>query len=258
MDEVGTDVLMHLDKDRHQFLSLTGIAVPLRHAGDFLAPRMNEIKASIFSHDPDNPIVFHRKDILGGKGPFGILRKDAAARTEFDKRILLLMSETDFTAITALIDKKWMLKQTHWLNKHPYHYLMEILIEKYVQYLERQNSIGDIMPESRQTQKNRLLQHVFTDIKTNGTRFIKDSARIHSVIRTNNLKFRTKKDKISGLELCDLLAHPSHINVRKRMGHNVNLGPFSTKVAELLEREKYDRSPYDGKIIGYGIKHLPH
>ena len=65
------------------------------------------------------------------------------------------------------------------------------------------------------------------------------------------------KDNCAGLQLCDLLAHPSHIYVRKQMGHDVALGPFSTLVSAILESSKYDRSPWNGKVKGYGFKHQP-
>lgn len=215
---------------------------------------MNWIKANVFGHDPDSPLVFHRKDILGFKGPYECLR-DQEKCARFDKAILRLFEVTEYATITALIDKKWMLQQEHWERNHPYHYLMDILVEKYVQFLERKQDIGDIMPESRQD-KDALLQSAYEAVRAKGSDFV-SSDRIASAIRAKHLKFRTKKDNIAGLQLCDLIAHPSHIFVRGKMGHDVSLGTFATKVADILWRLKYDRSPYNGKIIGYGIKHLP-
>lgn len=112
------------------------------------------------------------------------------------------------------------------------------------------------MPESRQTKKDTRLQDAFAFSRENGGKFVR-SERIQSAIRTRNLKFRKKKDNISGLQLCDLLAHPSHIYVRELMGHDVSPGPFAKRVIDILKHEKYDRSPETGIISGYGIKHLP-
>lgn len=254
IDEVGTDGLTNLDKDNHRFLSLTGIAVKLDHVRDSLEPNMNWIKANVFDHDPDNPIVFHRNEILGFKGPYEVLRNEQK-RELFDRAILRLISGTEYTVTTALIDKQWMVRQQHWERVHPYHFLMEIMVEKYTQFLERKNDIGDIMPESRD-RKDRLLQLAYNDVRQRGSAFVKPEL-IRSMIRAQTLKFRTKRDNIAGLQLCDLLAHPSHMFVRKRMGHDVNLGPFAEKVSDILKQTKYDRSPWNGKIVGYGIKHLP-
>lgn len=225
------------------------------HARDHLTNNMNWIKAHVFRHDPDDPLIFHRKDIMGYKGPFQCLRNTETSAL-FNKSILRLFEVTEYTVITALIDKQWMLKQYHWQKTHPYHYLMEILVEKYAQFLQRMESIGDIMPESRQAPDGRL-QAAYDLVRENGTQYASRDL-ITSMIRGKSLKFRRKKDNISGLQLCDLLAHPSHMNTRVKMRHDVELGPFAVQVKNILESSKYDRSPFDpSKIIGYGIKHLP-
>jgi len=94
---------------------------------------------------------------MGLKGAFQCLNDDATRKT-FDDAILRMIQETEYTVITALIDKQWMLRQRHWTKNHPYHYLMEILVEKYARFLIRKNDIGDVMPESRQNPKDALLQ----------------------------------------------------------------------------------------------------
>ncbi|WP_438728386.1 DUF3800 domain-containing protein [Parasphingorhabdus sp. DH2-15] len=254
LDEVGTDGLTNLHKDRNRYLSLTGVAIEIAHARDELEPRFNQIKGAIFEHDPDSPIVFHRSDILGGKGPYARIRTDSEFRKRFDKAILEVFRAIDYTVITALIDKQWMLSQLHWKDRHPYHFLMEVIVEKYAQFLERKRQVGDIMPESRQA-KDKLLQLEFERFRNEGTRYV-NAQRIQSAMRAKSLKFRTKKDNIAGLQLCDLLAHPSHMYVRSVMGHEVNLGLFANQIRPILVGHKYDRSAW-GKIQGYGYKYLP-
>lgn len=255
VDEQGTDTLNNLDRDRHRFLSLTGVAIDVTHARDHLVPALNRLKADLFDEDPDAPIILHRTDILGGKGPFQAIRSDADFRNAFNSRIMQIFRETNYKVITALVDKQWMVRQLHWNRKHPYHYLLEVLVEKYVQYLEsRARSIGDIMPESRQD-KDALLQAEYDRIRENGTDYV-DADRIRSALRGGKLKFRRKPDNVAGLQLCDLLAHPSHMYVREKMGHDVNLGPFAREICQELIANKYDRSGW-GTIRGYGYKHLP-
>lgn len=254
VDEVGTDGLTHLDKDHQRFLSLTGVAMTIAHARDHLTGAMNLLKAEVFRQDPDSPIILHRKEIMGFKGPYQCLREKEKSDL-FNRHILNILQGTEYRVITALIDKEWMLKQKHWQKTHPYHYLMEILVEKYVQFLERKRSTGDIMPESR-PDKDRFLQGAFSEVRARGTDFVPQK-RICAVLRADNLKFRTKKDNIAGLQLCDLIAHPSHIYTRSLMKHQVRLGPFARQVIDILKGAKYDRAAFSGKIIGYGIKHLP-
>lgn len=255
LDEVGTDGLTCLDQDKHRYLSLTGVAVQRNHARDLLEPRLNRLKAEFFDHDPDDPLVFHRVEMLGGKGTFQRLRSDSNFRTAFDAELHSLFVDCEYAVITALIDKKWMTGQVHWRNKHPYHFLMEVIVEKYAQFLERKGDIGDVMPESRQA-ADKFLQGEFLRVWEGGTKFV-PAKRIQSVLRGSKLKFRTKKDNIAGLQLCDLVAHPSHMLVRQFMGHDVNLGPFTTELSKALTEKKYDRCPYSGTIKGYGYKHMP-
>jgi len=254
VDEVGTDDLTHTEKDHQRFLSLTGVAMTVDYARDHLEPNINWIKANVLKHDPDSPIILHRKDIVGRHGGFQCLGEDAT-RDLFDRALFRIIEGGEYTVITALIDKQWMLKQQHWKKTHPYHYLMEIMIEKYAQFLERMGSIGDIMPESRMGRVDERLQKACDEVRENGTPFV-SAERIAAAIRASKLKFRKKSDNVAGLQLCDLLAHPSHMRVRERMGHAVQLGPFAQRVSGALEGAKYDRSDW-GSVKGYGIKHLP-
>jgi len=125
VDEVGHNQVKNLNSDRQKFLSLTGVAIKVNHSRDVLEPAINRIKAEIFDHDPDSPICFHRKEIMGFKGPYEKLR-DETLSENFDISILRLFSDTEYTVITALIDKPWMLRQRHWQNKDSYNILMTL------------------------------------------------------------------------------------------------------------------------------------
>lgn len=255
VDEVGTDDMANLDEENHRYLSLTGVAIDISHARDHLLPACDWIKAKILDQDPDEPIIFHRADIVKRKKAFGVLRDADKARL-FDKAIMRLLSSTEYTVISALVDKKALASKEEWRKNHPYHFLMEILIEKYVQLLERRKSRGDIMPEGRKGKKDSALQNAFLGVCSEGTYYVGKSRISERLTTTNNLKFRYKKDNIAGQQLCDLIAHPSHIYIRQRQGHDVNPGAFCQQVIKLLTSSKYDRSG-TGKISGYGIKYFP-
>lgn len=254
IDEVGTDDVQSVTADNERYLSLTGVAMPVNEARDKLAPRFATLKASVFNHDPDEPIILHRKKIVKASGPFASLR-NVETRTQFDALVFDAMQHCQYRVITALIDKKAMLGKASWQNKEPYHYLMEVLVEKYVQFLERMNDIGDIMPEGRLGKKDEKLQAAFLRTKSSGTYYV-PRARMQARIPSSNLKFRYKRDNVAGLQLADLLAHPSHMIIRDRMGHDVQLGDFCQRVSTLLREQKYDRSA-GGTIVGYGMKWLP-
>lgn len=254
LDEVGTDDLSNLHQDNHRYLSLTGTIIDLAHVDLALNPMMLTLKRSVFEFDPDDNIHLHRSDIVKRKSVFGQLN-DNKKRERFDRLVFEMIRDVEFKVITVVIDKYAMSQQAHWQQRHPYHYLMSILVEKYVQFLERNMAIGDIMPEARQGKKDQQLQHEFDRVKENGTRYVTRD-RLNKVIRSSQLKFRTKKDNISGLQLCDLIAHPSHMYVRTLQRHPVQLGDYANRILPILIDTKYDRSGA-GNINGYGIKYCP-
>lgn len=254
LDEHGQDRMTRLDLEKYRYLSLTGVAMRTDHARDYLKPALDRIKAKVFNEDPDSPICFHRSDIRHAKGPFEPL-KSPEVRATFNEQILRIMHDAEYTVLTAFLDKQEMSEKHHWEKTHPYHVLMEVMVEKYAQLLKRKNSIGDIMPEARGKHQDRALQEEFDHFKEKGTRFA-SVGLIQQMIPSSKLKFRTKKDNVAGLQLCDLLAHPSHYTIRHNLGHKINLGAFGDRVSEILGHQKYDRSVY-GKIWGYGAKSLP-
>jgi hypothetical protein len=254
LDEVGNDDLGHVAQERHRYLSLTGVIIQHEHARDVATPQLNAFKADVFQHDPEDPVHFHRSDILYKRGPFGILN-DEATRTKFNDGLLAYLKAIEYSVITVVIDKRGMMNQGHWTNQHPYHYLMAIIAEKYAQWLERHGGRGDIMPEARKGPKDPALQAAYTEVREAGTNFV-SSERIKARISDGPLKFRTKEDNVTGLQICDLLAHPSQCYVRSLQNHPIELGSFASKIVPILTGAKYDRSN-TGAVRGYGVKYLP-
>ena len=254
VDEVGTDDMTNLDDDNHRYLSLTGVAMEVAYARDLLQPKLDWIKSSVFDHDPDDPLILHRADIARKRRKFGVLR-DPEKEVLFTKAIMRVFENSEYTVITAFVDKKALAAKEQWRKKHPYHWLMEILVEKYVQFLERKKARGDIMPEGRKGKKDAELEKAFREV-CDGTYYVGVSRIRERLTTTQALKFRYKRDNIAGQQLCDLIAHPSHMYIRARYGHDVGLGPFTRRVVDILKDQKYDRSG-TGEISGYGIKYFP-
>jgi hypothetical protein len=255
LDEVGNDDLDHADDERHRFLSLTGIIMGERYAATTATQRLDAIKARYFGGLPSNQVIFHRKDIMNRKGPFHVLRDDLT-RDLFDDALIYYIQDLDFCVLSIVIDKFAMRRMTHWKKMHPYHFLMEILIEKYVRFLQDRMSTGDIMPEARRGRFDRELQAAYESVRKNGTDYV-TAAVICNRLPTHDLKFKSKRDNIAGLQLCDLIAHPSHQFIRKKHGWDVEQSPFAERVMEFVEPYKYHRRYDDNRIVGFGIKYLP-
>ena len=83
VDEVGNSDLKSAENPNHRFLGLTGLILSLKHVKNFLYPKFENLKTEFFDHHPDNPVYFHRKEILNAKSPFQSL-KDPTLRKKFD------------------------------------------------------------------------------------------------------------------------------------------------------------------------------
>jgi len=224
-----------------------------QYAGD-MRPATQAVQLGRPPHDPDEPLILHRKKIVQRKGVFGVLNDDTK-RALFDKAVLRTMKVCEYRVITAVIDKLEASKKAKWREKHPYHYVMQILTEKFSRLLDRVNDVGDIMPEGRKGRKDALLQEAYEEVRKSGNYYY-SPAQIRHRIPSGKLKFRYKQDNIAGLQLADLLAHPSYISIVAERKSPVSLGTFGSKVEEVLMATKYDRSVY-GSITGYGRKFLP-
>ena len=253
VDEHGTDTLKNLHHPNNRYLSLTGVTMRIDHARDVLTKGLYRIKAEILDDDPDAPTIFHLSDIRQRKGPFGKLR-DPIIEAAFRRELTALLQEVECRVITVIIGKLWMTEQSHWKQRHPYHYLAQILFEKYVQFLERRNSWGDIMPEARDKALNAALQKEFDLFRLKGTRFT-PSTQICRRIPAAKLKFMEKWRNVAGLQLCDIYTYSSHYIARVHLDGQPLKNGFHQAMEPLL-KVKYDRSR-EGEILGYGIKHIP-
>lgn len=254
IDEVGnSDLAASLDPN-HRYLSLTGVIVSLDFVGTDLNPKIEDLKRRYFGSNPDDPVILHRKDLVNQRGPFVGLR-DPARRAAFDAELMDLIRDLDYTVITAVIDKLDHLNRYQGWSYDPYHYCLTILLERYALWLGERGERGDVMAESRGKKEDLRLKAEFSRIYTDGTPNV---AHADFVARftSSQLKVKPKSANVSGLQLADLIAHPSFVATKARH-EGLNLpANYGGRVAEILEASKYRRS-WSGRIAGFGTKWLP-
>ena len=246
VDEVGNPDLESSSNPNHRFLSLTGVVLELGYVQRTLHPEMEKLKTTFFKSHPDEPIIFHRKEVLNAKPPFTALR-DATIRQRFDAELLRHMSDWDYTVISVCLDKKRH-KETYTAWRYdPYHYCMAVLLERYAFFLGNRNCQGDVMAESRGGKEDRRLKASFHTLWKRGTDYV-DPKQFQNCLTSRQLKVKTKANNIAGLQLADLLAHPSRNEI---LDENQLLGrpiaPFAQKVIAILQSKYYQRG---GKIFG--------
>lgn len=261
IDESGHANLDNANNPNERFLSLTGVIINLNYVNKFFHDDMENFKKGFFNYDYDDPpIVFHRKDILNGIGEFKIL-KDPKIRANFNLELLDRLKNWDYEVITVLIDKKEHKEKYKVWKYDPYHYCLEVLLERYLFILEeRQAKLedrqikGDVMSESRNNTDDMRLKKAFTHIYRNGTSWV-SANRFQSILTSRELKLKKKEANISGLQLADLIAHPSRNDLLISYRLKKKRECFGNKIVNILRKGKYHK--VEGKLLGYGLKKLP-
>lgn len=239
IDEVGNPDLESSDNPNHRFLSLTGVVLALDHVKVVVHPEMESLKAKYFDYHPDEPIILHRTELVNARPPFDRL-KDQAIRRGFDRDLLALLTSWEYVVISVCLDKKKH-KETYTAWRYdPYHYCLAILLERYALFLKRVNGYGDAIAESRGGREDKRLKDSFCRLWTKGTDYV-DAVTFAERFTSRQLKVKSKANNISGLQLADLIAHPSRNEIlHEQRLLDRPLAPFAQSVIRIL-RTKYDR-----------------
>ncbi|NOX67526.1 MAG: DUF3800 domain-containing protein, partial [Chlorobi bacterium] len=180
--------------------------------------------------------------------------KDDEINKKFNEDFLNLLSKLNYKLISVLIDKLEHAESYSTWRYDPYHYCMEIIIERFFFYLEVKDAVGDVMIESRGGKEDMRLKKSFRKIIENGTHFIEPD-RLQKRITSKELKVKPKYLNITGLQLADLVAHPARRFIFRK--YEIDEGKryvFGDQIIEIIKNKFYS-----GKsgIDGYGIKKLP-
>jgi len=256
VDEVGNHDMTHADDPNQRFLSLTGVILESDYTLRVLQPEMEQIKRAFFQQDPDEPIVFHRKEMVNRRPPFTCLR-DPDVEREFNTALLSAMRRWEYTVISVVIDKRAHRDQYQVWRYHPYHYCLAVLLERFVLFLHYGDHRGDVMVESRGGNEDHKLKDSFERLYEHGTDNV-PAERWQTRLTSSQLKLKPKSANVAGLQLADLIAHPSR---REVLLDNSLLFDdrdiFGDEICRILRRSKYHRSVRGGRIAGYGKKLLP-
>lgn len=256
VDETGTEDVVNLHDPANRFLCLVGVVIDIAEVRR-AAEALEILKRRHFDPDPDEPaLVFHRSDIVKGRGAFQMLQAPDR-RDAFGRDWMELLQEIDFKVVAILVDKLKMRNLETTAFRSPYDYAMERLVERFVHYLERHRGFGDVMPERRQAKQNTALQAAYAAVREIGTEGISAEV-IRSRLTSGDLKFRSKHENITGLQIADSLAHPCAKIIRAAADPTIAFSPFEQGIRKLLFDRKFDRSPHQpDRIWSFGIEEIP-
>ena len=246
LDEVGNPDLEHSEDPNHRFLSLTGVICEIGYIQEHIHPEMEGLKTRHFGSHPDEPLILHRSELVNKKDRFAALRSPENEKA-FNRDILSLLVGWEYRVITVCIDKKKHRESYKIWRYDPYHYCLAILLERYAFWLNRIDAHGDVMAESRGGKEDQRLKHSFSRLLVQGTDFVPPE-RFLSALTSRELKIRPKSANVAGLQLADLLAHPSRCEIldeKDLLGRPIVTSP--REVISILQA-KYDQ--HEGRIYG--------
>ncbi len=255
LDESGDHVYRDTGETAHRFLCLLGCwfqnpdYLPFHEA-------LENFKERHFHPHPDNPVVLHREDMINRRKEFKILQ-DEKKRAEFDADLLDVIESAKFKVVAVVIDKAALRASYGEAAGHPYHLGLGFMLQRFADYLNRINRIGDVMTEARGKKEDWLLQESYQRVYEQGIWGVTSAAFFQSALSSREIKLRNKKANISGLQLADLIGHPAKMFALNRYGIiNDKPAPFAKRLMDVVEN-KFNHQLFNDKLESYGIVLYP-
>lgn len=164
---------------------------------------MNSLKNSIFSN---RQIVLHEIELRkANDGHYKVMR-DHETRKQFWSSLSSVFNDIPLHTIGVGIevDKFKSLYHDCGVNDE-YSISLQIIMENFVHFLEKNNGYGTIFVEARDSVQNQRLQNKYHTLKANGTLFIEKNAHQS---RLGTISFPLKTDNNIGLQIADFVPNP--------------------------------------------------
>jgi len=250
IDESGAHTYSELEDPAKRYLGLTGIFVEGEYYRTTFQPGMERLKQKHFPHNPDEPVILHREDIINRRGLFWRLR-DVEREQAFNEDLLQFIEEQDYRVITVVIDKKTHIERYGEAAYHPYHYCLVAMLERYCGYLNFRNAQGDVLAESRGGTEDQQLKVAYRAVYNAGTQW-RGTEFFQRSLTSSEIKLKQKLRNIAGLQLADLLAYPSkqEILIEERVINDPG-DNFGKQICQRIQI-KYNKQEYEQRIKGYG------
>lgn len=251
IDESGTHGYTSSNKIKERYLCLLGVIVSAEHNEEFIVPEWEELR-EIFTEDPDFPALFHFTDVVSGSGLFKKLEDDTF-KGKFNQKFLSIVSEGEYKVCGVVLDKKTHKEAYGSTAMRPYHYCINVLLERYVRFLQAKSSTGDVVVEGRGGKEDKLLRSEFERFYQDAPFYLEGLA-VRNRLASKKLKLKTKEAGIVGLELADMLAVPMKFFILNEYGRIDDLKDNFTKTVIDITKCKIHKNPFTGQIKGFGIK----
>ena len=201
-----------------------------------VVPEFLNLKFNFFGHDV---VILHSHEIRKAYGQFKVL-VNAPLRLQFIEAIDSALRTAPFTLVAAIIDKK-KLREEYSSPGNPYEIALRFCLERTFSFLRDQNQGSlrtPIVVECRGAAEDNSLELAFRRIVQGDNRW---------GVLPFDIVFADKKTNSTGLQIADLVSHPT--------GRHY-LSPTQTNHAYRTIEPKFRRSP-SGATDGWGLKVFP-
>ncbi len=202
VDESGDHTYHEIQDLTKRYLCLLGCIIKGEIYRTSFQPKLEQLKQKHFPHNPDEPVILHRSDIINKRGPFWRLRNPVNEKA-FNRDLLSFLEEQDYTTISIVIDKRTHIERYQEAAFHPYHYCLVAMLERYCGWLHFHNAEGDVLAESRGGTEDRQLKAAYRRTYNDGTQF-RGPSFFQSVLTSKEIKLKSKNSNIAGLQIADL------------------------------------------------------
>lgn len=240
IDESGDHILSSWSQPDNRFFGLTGVIIESEKYRLNTQPKLEALKQEFFPHDPNGtPVILVRNSIIRYKKHFGRLR-DPTRREEWEQSIIRFFQQHITRIFTVVMDKQTHLDRYGAETYDPYHYCFTILLERYRGWLNTIGGRGDITAEARNKKLDTELKTLYQKIYNNGTDFL-TGQQVRDYLTSKELKLKKKDANIAGLQLADLIANPSKVDILLEHGCQLqNLPGATTRRINNALRTKYN------------------
>ena len=202
LDESGDHNLKRISQNYPVFV-LGGVIIDRAYLRNVVKPRMRQFKLDHFGWDD---IVLHTVDMSKGRGNYSFLA-DPTLRASFYADLNTMLQELEYQVVACVIRKDAHLNQYGTHAADPYHYSLEILVERFCMALGNQLDSGYIIAEKRNPGLDRELLAAWGNLLTNniGTSYMSSQKIDERII---GLELKDKKPNLVGMQLADLVVTP--------------------------------------------------
>jgi hypothetical protein len=224
-------------EQERKWFALAGCFLTLQEHYRNLSQQFDKIKTAYFRHhSTDCPVILHRIDMCcpSPRGAFSVLR-DESKRERFYEDLLAVIENCDFKVMFAIseISPYAEAKKTDWRTLR-YRDCLELLLERYCDYLNREGYQGDVMASHLGLKENRILHVKYWETYQDGGRG-KFASFYRRSLSSSALKIEQKQKNVAGLQLADLFAAPIvRTFLSERTGTNDNKEGFAREIVEII------------------------